>query len=202
MARTVVNKKKVGYWTKLFLRSCLVAVFVILLSLFGIIAICFCDSLYNESKGNEKSPLLNAYVIVTESMVPTIKVNDAIVVKRVKDNAVKIGDVITFSSSDRYFSGLTITHRVIGKELNESGNYTYRTKGDNNIAADTALVNGNKIYGRVLFKIPKIGYVYNFIASPGGFIFSIIFPVLLVICYECFRIYKVFKRRYHEVEIL
>ena len=49
--------------------------------------------------------------------------------------------------------------------INESGNYTYRTKGDNNIAADTALVNGNKIHGKVLFKIPKIGYIYNFIAN-------------------------------------
>ena len=193
MTKSKLNKKKISYWTKLLLRSCLVAVFVILLSLFGIIAVCFCDSLYNESKGNDKNPLLNAYVIVTESMVPTIKVNDAIVVSRVKNNSVKIGDVITFSSSDRYF---------IGKELNESGNYTYRTKGDNNIAADTALVNGNKIHGKVLFKIPKIGYIYNFIASPGGFIFSIILPVLLVIGYECFRIYRVIKQRYHEVEIL
>ena len=198
MTKSQLNKKKISYWMKLLLRSCLVAVFVILLSLFGIIAVCFCDSLYNESKGNNK----NAYVIVTESMVPTIKVNDAIVVSRVKNNSVKIGDVITFSSSDRYFNGLTITHRVIGKELNESGNYTYRTKGDNNIAADTALVNGNKIHGKVLFKIPKIGYIYNFIASPGGFIFSIILPVLLVIGYECFRIYRVIKQRYHEVEIL
>lgn len=202
MARSKLNKKTAGYYTKLFLRSCLVAVFVILLSLFGIMAVCFCDSLYNESKGNDKNPLLNAYVIVTESMVPTIKVNDAIVVSRVKNNSVKIGDVITFSSSDKYFNGLTITHRVIGKELNESGNYTYRTKGDNNIVADTALVNGNKIHGKVLFKIPKIGYIYNFISSPNGFIFSIVLPVLLVIGYECFRIYRVIKQRYHEVEIL
>ena len=66
MTKSKLNKKKISYWTKLLLRSCLVAVFVILLSLFGIITVCFCDSLYNESKGNDKNPLLNAYVIVTE----------------------------------------------------------------------------------------------------------------------------------------
>ena len=202
MAISKNNKRKISYWTKIGLRSCLVAVFVILLSLFGILGVCFCDSLYNESKGKDITPLLNAYVIVTESMVPTIKVNDAIIISRVKNNSVKIGDVITFSSNDRYFDGLTVTHSVVGKELNESGNYTYRTKGDNNLVADTSLVNGNKIHGKVLFKIPKIGYVYNFISSPGGFILSIIFPVLLVIGYECYRIYMVIKQRYHEVEIL
>ena len=197
-----LNKRKVGRWTKLVLRSCLISIFVILISLFAIMAVCYVESLYNEKNGKDKNPLLNAYVVVTESMTPTIKVNDAIVVSRVKDNSVKIGDVITFSSADKYYSGLTVTHRVIGKELNESGNYTYRTKGDNNLVADTSLVNGNKIYGKVLFKIPKIGYIYNFISSPSGFIFSIVLPVLLVIAYECFRIYRVIKQRYYEIEIL
>ena len=44
------------------------------------------DACYNSSRVISKSPLLNAYVIVTESMVPTINVNDAIIVKRVKNN--------------------------------------------------------------------------------------------------------------------
>lgn len=193
--------KKVGYCSKLILRSCLIAVFFILLSLFGVMAVCWGDAVYNSSKGITKSPLLNAYVIVTESMVPTINVNDAIIVKRVKNNTLDIGDIITFSSNDVYFNGLTVTHRIVGKKLDVDGNYIYRTKGDNNSLEDTALVNLNNIYGKVVLRVPKIGYIHGFVSTPLGFILSIIIPVLMVISYEAWRIYKTIKQRYAEVEI-
>ena len=193
--------KKVGQCSKLILRACLVMVFVILLSVFGIMLICWGDAVYNSSKGLSKSPLLNAYVIVTESMVPTINVNDAIIVKRVKDNTLDIGDIITFSSNDVYFNGLTVTHRIVGKKLDVDGNYIYRTKGDNSSLEDTALVDLNNIYGKVVLRLPKIGYIQGFVSTPLGFVLSIVIPVFMVICYEMWRIYKTMKQRYAEVEI-
>ena len=194
--------KRAGKISKIILRSCLIATLFILLSLFGVFAICWIDSVYNSSRGISKNPLLGAYVVVTESMVPTIGVNDAIVVKRVKDNTLNIGDIITFSSNDVYYNGLTITHRVVGKQLGEDGNYLYRTKGDNNVLEDTAIVNLDSIYGKVIIRLPKIGYVYMFISSPFGLIISVVTPVILVIVYECYRIYKTMHKRYAEVEII
>ncbi len=194
--------KRAGKISKIILRSFLIATFFILLSLFGVFAICWMDSVYNSSRGISKNPLLGAYVVVTESMVPTIGVNDAIVVKRVKDNTLNIGDIITFSSNDVHYNGLTITHRVVGKQLGEDGNYLYRTKGDNNVLEDTAIVNLSNIYGKVIIRLPKIGYVYMFISSPFGLIISVVTPVFLVIVYECYRIYKTMRRRYAEVEII
>lgn len=199
------SKKKIrqaGKFSKMILRSCLVAVFFILISLFGLFAICWIDSFYNSSRGVSKNPLLGAYVVVTESMIPTIKVNDAIVVKRVKDNTLNIGDIITFSSNDTRYNGLTITHRIVGKQLGDDGNYLYRTKGDNNVLEDTAIVNLSSIYGKVIFKLPKIGYACRFVMSPFGLIVSVVSPVLLVVLYEGYRIYKTLRRRYNEVEIL
>ena len=194
--------KRAGKISKIILRSYLIATLFILLSLFGVFAICWIDSAYNSSRGISKNPLLGAYVVVTESMVPTIGVNDAIVVKRVKDNTLNIGDIITFSSNDVYYNGLTITHRVVGKQLGEDGNYLYRTKGDNNVLEDTAIVNLDSIYGKVIIRLPKIGYVYMFISSPFGLIISVVTPVILVIVYECYRIYKTMRKRYAEVEII
>ena len=135
-------------------------------------------------------------------MVPTINVNDAIVVKRVKDNTLNIGDIITFSSNDVYFKGLTVTHRVVGKQLGVDGNYIYRTKGDNNSLEDTALVNVGNIYGKVVIKLPKIGYVQAFVSSPFGFIISIVLPVLLVLIYEIWRVIRVVKREYNNIDVL
>lgn len=193
--------KNVGYCSKLILRACLIAVFFILLSVFGVMAVCWGDAVYNSSRGISKSPLLNAYVIVTESMVPTINVNDAIIVKRVKNNTLDIGDIITFSSNDIYFNGLTVTHRIVGKKLDVDGNYIYRTKGDNNSLEDTALVDLDNIYGKVVLRLPKIGYVQGFVSTPLGFVLSILIPVLMVVYYEAWRIYKTIKQRYAEVEI-
>lgn len=193
---------KINKLSKLVLRACLVTTFFILLSLFGLFAVCWVDSVYNSSKGIAKNPLLNAYIVVTESMVPTINVNDAVVITRIKDNTLDIGDIITFSSNDIYFNGLTLTHRVVGKQLGDDGNYIYRTKGDNNILEDTAIVNSNNIYGKVIVRVPKVGYVCKFVTSPGGLIISVITPVFGVIVYECYRIIKTIKRRYKEVEII
>lgn len=200
--KSKIKIKRAGKISKIILRSCLIAMLFILLSLFGVFAICWIDSAYNSSRGISKNPLLGAYVVVTESMVPTIGVNDAIVVKRVKDNTLNIGDIITFSSNDVYYNGLTITHRVVGKLLGEDGNYLYRTKGDNNVLEDTAIVNLDSIYGKVIIRLPKIGYVYMFISSPFGLIISVVTPVILVIVYECYRIYKTMRKRYAEVEII
>lgn len=201
----VINKreklKNVGNFSKLLLRSCLITVFLILLTAFGFIAVCWCDSMYNSNKGLSKNPLFNAYVVITESMVPTINVNDAIIVKRVENNTLNIGDIITFSSNDIYFRGLTVTHRVVGKQLGLDGNYIYRTKGDNNLLEDTALVNADNIYGKVLIKLPKIGYVQSFVTSPFGFVLSIILPVVGVIAYEFWRVSRIVKKEYQKIEI-
>lgn len=193
--------KDFGRLTKFVLRGCLFLVFVFLLSLLSILFICWCDSLYNISRGEARSPLLNMYLIVTDSMVPTINVNDAIVVKRVNNDALDVGDIITFSSVDKFFNGLTVTHRIVGKQMDVNGNYIYRTKGDNNFLEDTTFVDLDHIYGKVLFRVPKIGYVYGFVSSSVGFILSMVIPVLLVIVYEIWRIARVIKKRYSEVQI-
>ena len=114
------------------------------------------DVVKNIKSGETKPPLLNAYIIISPSMVPTIKVEDAIVIFREEPEKLKIGDIITFTSSDPRYSGLTITHRIVGIEKSKDGNLLFRTKGDNNNSEDTALVPSDNIFGRVILKIPKI----------------------------------------------
>ena len=58
------------------------------------------------------------------------------------------------------------------------------------------------IYGKVVLKIPKFGYVKNFVSSSGGFVISIIIPILLVIIYEVLRIRKLIRRQDEEIEII
>lgn len=193
---------KFGYLFHFFARAFLIAVFILLLSLLIFLTVYFGDLLYNEKIGNNKVPLLGAYVIVSPSMVPTIKINDAIVVKRVEADELSIGDIITFSSNDPSYRGLTVTHRIVGKQMIQSGEFVYRTKGDNNSVEDSALVSLNDIYGKVVLKLPKLGYVQKFITTPFGFIISILIPIGMVIVVDVIKIFKLLRKRNEELEVI
>lgn len=184
-------------------RTALKNVMLVFLILFILVSILLLFSVveFNLNKDSKISnnPLFSAYVIVTESMVPTINVNDGIIVKRVDNKDIGVGDIITFTSSDDRYSGLTITHRVVNKERVADGKYLYITKGDNNIVVDPGTINLENIYGKVLFKIPKIGYVQKFVSSPLGFVLSIVIPIIIVILYEIYRVMNAIQKRNKEL---
>lgn len=191
---------KFNCFFKFAIRTLLILVAIILLLIFLLVSIYFVDSLFNVASGKKNSPLFGAYVVVTESMVPSIEVNDAIVV--IRTDEINVSDVITFFSRDKYYYGMTITHRVIGKQLDNTGDYTYKTKGDNNDLADTALVSSDDIYGKVILTIPKFGHVQSFVTSPFGFLISIFVPIFLVVIYEVWRIILLLKKRSKQMEMI
>lgn len=160
------------------------------------------DLLYNVKTGKTDNPLFGAYVVVTESMVPTINVNDAVIVKRVDDHKIDVGDIITFSPDTGYYAGLSITHRIVGKQITNNGSFVYRTKGDNNEKEDLSLVYERNIYGKVVLRLPMIGYIRKFVLSPGGFVVSLVIPVVFVVLYEVFRIVLLYRKKNKEIEII
>lgn len=117
---------------------------------------------------------IKTFSIVSESMQPTINVNDIVIVK--DSNDYHIEDIITFTIDNE-----TITHRIINAETDENGEYVYTTKGDNNDVADVNKIKINQIEGKYIFKIPKIGKIFNILKNK--FIFETIIIVLLIILY-------------------
>lgn len=103
------------------------------------------------------SNLFNYYILAigSDSMKYTISKGDAVILKKVKENnmnIIKKGDILVFNHIDK-----TIVHRVI-EVKNKSGEYFYRTKGDNNISEDGYDIASDEVIGIVLIKIPYIGY--------------------------------------------
>lgn len=184
------------FFSRFIAQAFLYSFLVIFTVFFVFIMIYFGDLIYNLQQGNGKMPIVNAYVIVSPSMVPTIQVNDAIVVRRIKGEDLEIGDIITFSSSDPSYPGLTVTHRIVGKYLSQKGGYIFRTKGDNNNLQDNALVTEDSIYGKVVIKVPNLGSIRQFLTTRGGFFYLILIPSLLIIFYEIYRVSSLLKQRY------
>lgn len=152
------------------------------------------DIKIKELKGDYTPPKYNAYVVLSGSMLPEIQINDVVVTKKITDSDLKIGDVITFSSTDSRFVGTIITHRIIDKQC-FNGICTFQTKGDNNTIIDEALVQSNNIYGKVIYKIPKLGYLQVFLAQRGGWIIVILLPCLSIISYDILKLVKSIKNK-------
>lgn len=184
---------KIKYLLHFIVKSFLYAIIVFFIVLVFVILAYFVDRIYNIKSGNKRAPLFDAFIIVSPSMVPNINVNDAVLILRSDPKNLKIGDIITFSSSDPNYSGLTVTHRIIGKDSSQKGRYIFRTKGDNNNSEDPALVEESKIYGKVFLRIPKLGYVRYLLTTSYGFIICIVLPALCIVIYDIIKLIKKIK---------
>lgn len=110
------------------------------------------------------------YVVSSGSMIPTLNVNDVLIVQGVDFNDIKVKDIIVFHSPSNYDK--IIVHRV--KDIKEvNGIRTITTKGDANpivIPGTDYPITKKEYIGKVIFVIPKLGYVTNIIPPPFNYI--------------------------------
>ena len=110
-----------------------------------------------------------SYIIKTNSMEPTIKINDVVITKKVQKSEIKVGDVITF-----FQEGEVITHRIT--KIDENGEYT--TKGDNNNIEDTFKITYENIEGKHILTIPYLGAIVKMLDNK--IVFLIITLIVLI----------------------
>ena len=167
------------------------ALFIFLLLIGGTLLLYIADIKIRAMKGDYSAPAFNAYVVMSGSMLPTIQVKDIVVTKKVPEEKLEVGDIITFISPDTRFGGISVTHRIIEKYYDESiGSYSYRTKGDNNNIADSVLVPNKNILGKVILKVPKLGYLQDILSSKGGLIIVVLIPCLVILSYDIMKLLK------------
>ena len=179
---------------------------IVILILIGIILLLyFIDIKKRENKAEWTAPLFGAYVIMSGSMEPTIMTRDAIIIRRIEDTDLKVGDIITYRSEDPYFHGIMITHRIIDTKVVD-GETVFVTKGDSNTTPDRLSIKRDQIYGKVFMVIPKIGYIQYFLATSYGWIIAVVIPCLGIIIYDIMKLIKnikknnrIFKRKEREV---
>ena len=167
------------------------ALFIWLLLIGGTLLLYVADIKIRAAKGDFSAPVFNAYVVLSGSMLPEIKVKDIVVTKKIAAEELEVGDIITFIAPDSRYGGISITHRILDKYYDEAlGSYTYRTKGDANNVADSSLVPNANILGKVILKIPKLGYLQDLLSSKGGLIIVVLIPCLVILSYDIMKILK------------
>lgn len=111
-----------------------------------------------------------SYSVLTNSMKPHYAPGTFLVVKPTSFNSLKIGDVVTYQID----SGRpeVITHRVLSVGADQDGHRTLITKGDNNAVADDAPVTEVQVRGKLMYAVPYVGFVANWLGNQNRGLFS------------------------------
>lgn len=97
--------------------------------------------------------------VLTGSMQPSLDPGDLVVVRPTDTKSIVVGDVVTFQPVSN--DPALVTHRVIEVRRDAAGAVSgFVTQGDANSASDDPIV-PDQVMGRVVYSVPRIGYVTN-----------------------------------------
>lgn len=133
----------------------------------------------------------HSYVVLSDSMSPTIDAGDVVFVADRPTTEIDEGDVITFESADLAVGSESslVTHRVV-EVVEEGSERAFRTKGDANEEADTNLVSADSVVGAVTFHLPYVGYVVAFAGTRLGTVLFLVVPAVLLGGSELYELYR------------
>lgn len=129
-------------------------------------------------------------VVVSGSMEPVFHENDMIIYQEHAKEDYELGDIVVYVRDKGTEDEILITHRLIGISEEQ-----LITKGDANTISDKP-VRWEQLVGRVVFLIPGIGKLVDFLRSPLGIVIS----VLLIAGLSVLNLLPVLKLRKKKAE--
>ncbi len=94
------------------------------------------------------------WVVGSGSMTPVLRTGDVVIVDKVSADAIKVGDIVEYREAGHS----DIVHRVISIEQTGQAK-SFITKGDANTLPDANPVMAANVIGKVVFTIPKVGWI-------------------------------------------
>lgn len=122
------------------------------------------------------------FTVLSGSMEPKYKTGSVIYVEEVDYRTLQVGDPITYMISKT----TTVTHEIVAIEQDPADPMVlwFRTKGLANDSEDMNPVHYRNVIGKVVFSIPYLGYVADFVQKPPGLYVALgATAVLLVILF-------------------
>ena len=96
---------------------------------------------------------IHFYCMGSSSMESVIPKDSFLVVRSVKADELKEGDIITFVNANH----MSVTHEIIEVILDYNSGPGYRTKGTENEECDQYITSYQDVIGKVVFHIPYVG---------------------------------------------
>lgn len=127
--------------------------------------------------------------VASDSMSPTFRAGDLIIIRKCDPETLKEGDIVTFHTIINNEFALN-THRITEiQDLGGARNYV--TKGDNNELADIHMIADGDIVGKYVGHLAGFGKVMSFLSSSLGFLLVIVLPLLVFFIYQVYHLITV-----------
>ena len=172
-------------------------IFSIFCTIFFVLSTIFLISNVSNRGSNKPNDIFGYYVfvVVSDSMDPTLKVNDIFL--SVKTEEIEEGDIITFLEDDGPLKGELITHRV--ETIDKSGDeYIYYCRGDKEGAPLDDGITKDQIVGKYVTIIPGVSWLYRVMSTGIGFFLIIILPISAIFITEIIDLIKKLKKNDEE----
>jgi signal peptidase I len=127
------------------------------------------------------------FTVRSGSMTPAIETGDVVVTEPISPLTARVGDIVTFldpEGSGRLFSHRVQSVRATGEDV------AFVTRGDANTSTEHWRVPAGGSVGKVLYRIPKIGYGLVYLDSPPARILLLAIPALLLLWAALVRIWR------------
>ena len=129
--------------------------------------------------------------VSSTSMEPEYMKGDMLLIEKTVADQLRVGDDISFFSSDPEIKGLPNTHRIEEIKKDETGKRYFVTKGISNIKADDYPVYDNQLIGKVIKSSSILGKVFKVISTQEFMFFALIVPLVAIIFTEVMNIRKI-----------
>ena len=169
------NKKKTGVFPIEIVLSVILA---------GSVILCLTIACQVIMRGYATLGGYSLFRVVTGSMEPTIPTGALLICDNVDIESIKKGDIICFTSKDRYMNDSVITHRVHEVRKDSKGKINLYTKGDANVSLDGYTSDEENFIGKVTWYTKKgstLMKIMGLLTSTYGFLTCVVFP-LMVTC--------------------
>ena len=166
--------------------TALIAVFAVFVMVFTIISV---NTVGRDADFFGYKP----YIVLSDSMQDTFAVGDLAVSKKVDPETLQPGDIVTFESIDPANYGEVVTHKI--REITTyEGKQAFVTYGTTTGVDDTYPALFENVIGEYVFKLPKMGYFFNFLKSPSGYFLVILIPFAILILAQALHFFKLVRQ--------
>lgn len=161
---------------------------IILISIYAVVAITLTIFLLNYNKYNITEINNKSLIIVRDDeLKPNFNKGDLVIVNKDTNKDIKVGDKIFFY--DNYKEVVSVNlGTVLEKEVVTKNETTFIVDGDYAVSSEYVIGTA-----RTSKSYSKIGSILNILESRFGFLFMIIFPILILFIYEIYVVIKELK---------
>ncbi|MGS0971625.1 MAG: signal peptidase I [Candidatus Izemoplasmataceae bacterium] len=119
---------------------------------------------------------IKTYIVLTPSMEPDINVDDMIIVRKIDEEDIEVGDAISFEVYIRDLGREAVVTHYVGDIIEIDGELIYETRGaqaedgvydqwmdEENQEID---ITYDDIIGKLLFRLPYLGHAVKIVRSP------------------------------------